>query len=533
MTARRWLTPNAPPEHRQYVRRVVIPADIAFLAPVSGALVELTFPSAWEKDGELTPEETALIFSGIYQQFLPFENPPPEWETPDDLDGTPEQPWYDDLADWIIAGFLAITFTPQAAIVYQATVPRLRVAIRTGNLGALFRVLINGVEVWTGDSYGPITDLIEEVFDMSAETVPYTVRIEHNGIGEGHGLSEAKLEVVREGALAEMVQTILRADPEGCGIQWSLDDGGTWETIDLATCITGLAQDAIQDAIDNGVIDRPGGQPPPSEPPAPGQCASWHVTLVPGARWLLPSPVNYNDTVVITGAAGGWSIGELAWYCPDGSRYLVGACSEELKTHLESDLLNPDAYHMEPVALIGETYVNVTGAPHVVTETTTEADLFITANTGLTGVPSGEISFDVELCRDSGWVYVFDFTAGEQGWTVDGLKGHYESGVGFVSDHYDFHYQLKIDYTLPAGVYVSAEWHIHNDQENNQNCNYVMGDEDTLHLGNVVSGWSDLTDTLPISAGAAYIQPFEASGQTPTFIISSVTFRGMGLNPFL
>lgn len=357
----------------------------------------------------MTPFEAADYFTIMWQQYTHNQDEPPDWETPDDLDGQPEQPWYEDLADWIIQGFLAVTFTPEAAIVYQATVPKLRVAIRTGNLGALFRVLINGVEVWTGDSYDAITDLLEHTFDMSAETEPYTVRIEHAGIGEGHGLTEAKLEVVRGEAVASMVATILRADPEGCGIQWSTDDGGTWDTIDLSTCINTIANGAIGQAIDDGLLQRPGTQPPPAPAPDPGDCSSWHVSLQPGAKWLCPSPVSYGDQITVSNAVGGWSIGELEWWCPDGKQYYLGLCTPDSQEHLESDILNPDAYHMELIGQIEGTSFPVLAAAHNVIETVVENPFYLMANTGLTGVPSGSIEFDVELCRNAaGWTHTWD-----------------------------------------------------------------------------------------------------------------------------
>src|SRR5512147_1979570 len=321
-----WLTPDTPPEDKFYFRTLRIPAASDFLGLVNGALIELALTHNYEVSGDMSAQDTADMFLTEMLTFWHNQNEPPDWEAPDDLDGEPEQPWYEDLADWIIAGFLAITFTPQAAIVYQSTVPRLRIAIRTGDLGALFRVLINGVEVWTGDSYGVNVDLIEQTFDMSAETEPYTVRIEHNGIGEGHGLSRAKLEVVRGKALAEMVATILRADPTGCGIQWSQDNGDTWETVDLADCITTLAEEAIAQAIEDGIIAQQGTQQGPQPALSPGQCQTFHVVLSANGQWICPVPVSEDDTINVANATGGWTDGTPAWYCPDGNSYGLGHC---------------------------------------------------------------------------------------------------------------------------------------------------------------------------------------------------------------
>lgn len=433
----------------------------------------------------MTPFEAADYFTVMWEQYTHILDEPPEWETPDDLDGQPEQPWYEDLADWIIQGFLAVTFTPEAAIVYQATVPKLRVAFRTGNLGALFRVLINGIEVWSGDSYAPITDLIDNVFDMSAETEPYTVRIEHNGVGPNINGTEAKLEFIRQEVVANMVATILRGDPGGCGIQWSTDDGGTWNTIDLASCITGLANDAILQAIQDGIIAPGQTQQPPQAPPATSECVTYHVRLAPGSLWHCPNPVKGWDTVTVNNAKGGWSVGELAWYCPDGKRYLAGICDESLETHVEGDPLNPGAFHMAIVGLFDDTYFDPF-TQYTIPPGTAETELFLTANTALTGTPSGEVTFDVEVCTNSApaGCYEFDFTADDGGFTVyhyPGLgwgQGEYITDEGWQGTFYVDSYYLTIltDVALGAFDWESTEVDLYNPGSSDQSISLNIQD---------------------------------------------------------
>jgi len=195
-----WLTPDAPPENKFFSRRIIIPADRDWLALVNGAIDELTKPWNFEQHGDLTPEQTAQAFADIYDSYRVNDNEPPFAEDADSLDGEPKQEWYEDLADWIIEGFLAVTFSPGAAIVYRTIVPKMRLALRSGTIGAAFRVLLNGVEILTGDSYGAIPEILEYVLDLAAEAVehglgdpPWDLRIEHDGdVGE-------KLEVVRSG----------------------------------------------------------------------------------------------------------------------------------------------------------------------------------------------------------------------------------------------------------------------------------------------------------------------------------------------
>lgn len=471
----RWLTPNAPPEHKQYTRPVKIPASLDFIAPISGALAQLTYATNWEKHGDLTPDETAAIYSGIYQEFLHFQNEPPVWETPDDIDGQPEQVWYEELSDWIIAGFLAITFTPLAALTYQSTVPKLRIAIRTGNLGALFKVLINGIEVWTGDSYSAITDLIEQTFDMSAETEPYTVRIEHNGQGI-YPTGDAKLEVVREGVLADMIQTILRADPTGCGIQWSLDNGDNWETIDLATCITDLANGAIGQAIDDGLISTPG-QQSPGTPPESLECNSYHVELRASDRWHSPIALHEGWTVEVTNVHGGWSDGTPQWNCPDGARYLLGECSEQNKSHEETDPDPTTLYHMQLIGVFGvDTDIFDPTTLYTLTSEPVD-DMFFQANDGSLSDNQGSISFDVEICNQSvnyceNFNTLFDSASDYHGWRAMttgeiGLRAYY----GGTSDDWRMVYNSGIEalygegyqagnYGIAAVYELSGECHV-------------------------------------------------------------------------
>lgn len=295
---------------------------------------------------------------------------------------------------------------------YQSTVPRLRIALRTGSIGALFKVLINGIEVWSGDSYSPIVDLIDQTFDMSAETEPYTVRIEHDGIGGGGG-SESKLEVVRGSVVADMVQTILRADPEGCGVQWSLDDGGSWDTIDLSECIGGIADDRIQQAIEDGTITGPGQQSPQS-PPLPGSCNHYTVHLDAKDIWHCPSPIKTDDNVTVTIIGGGWWDGVALepWHCADGHYYLLGACTSGTDTAPTDPM--PAEPHMQIVGHYDATFFEPLAASYTVPASVPETELFFQANDGTLSDNMGSVDFEVDVCT-GGWCKHYDFTVSDQG----------------------------------------------------------------------------------------------------------------------
>lgn len=413
-----YLTPNTPPSDKWFTRRLFIPAQNDWLALVDGALNELTKPYNWQPHGDMSVDDTVAAFDEMYQRYIVNDDEPPAWSTPNELDGEPAQPWYEALEDWIIAGFLAITFTPLAAITYQTTVPKIRVALRTGNIGALFRVLINGVEVWTGDSYAPIIDLIDNVFDNPTPGTACTVRVEHRGVGAGGG-ERAKLEYVRGDAVAAMVATILRADPGGCGVQWSTDNGGTWNTIDLATCITGLANDAITQAINDGKIAVPGGQPPAGGQPPIGGCKTFHVVLPASQQWLLPWGLGFHDTLQISNVQGTWSDGTPQWYCPEGQTFELGGCFTGGQSHQSGDVLNPGAYHMTLVMKVGDTWYP--GPVNLFTQNsgTTPLQVVIQANDGSLSDNYGQLEFDIEYCRavPVGMCQLWDFAIDNGGFT--------------------------------------------------------------------------------------------------------------------
>lgn len=458
-----FLTPDEPPSNQYVVRRLLLPADNKWTSVFDGLLYDLCLQSNWEQDGEMTPADMADWFRERYAEFTTDFKETPHSDNAGDLDGAPDEPWYEQLYDWIIEGFLAITFTPQAAIVYHATVPKLRVAFRTGDIGALFKVLINGVEVWSGDSYAPIVDVIDQVFDTSALETPYVVRIEHNGAGE-NVTGDAKLEFIRNEAIADMIQTILRADPSGCGIQWSTDDGGTWETIDLSECITGLANEAIEQAVSDGTLGGSSQQPGATDI-AQGECETYHVHLEAGKAWHCPVQIAAGYTIELENASGAWGDGGVHWFYPDGDFYVLGT-KRPGKILVSADPL-PTAYHMLPIGHYNTVYFNP-GTLYTVPSGVTASDLFIQANDTPISDNLGAIDFDLTVCNeDTRWCVQFDFADTQtpftvpyaypgQGWTV----GAYVADKGInATFHVDANYfsAYGADLALPEFVFTDVE----------------------------------------------------------------------------
>lgn len=247
------------------------------------------------------------------------------------------------------------------------------------------------------------------------------------------------------------VQTILRLSESGCGIDYSLDNGDTWIPLDLSSCIGGISDGRIQNAIDTGLIQGGVRQQSPQSAPAPGECHTYHARLAPGSLWHCPSPVAAGDTIHITNHSGGWSIGELAWYCGDGARYLVGACDAALYTHVSGDPLNPGAYHMALIGLVGSTFFDPLTTTYTIPAGLEETDFYIQANTVLTGVPSGEMSFDIEVCSGELWTHTFDFTVNNGSWYVhtesaNNPRAIYSAGVGWLEGVAQY-CQIQRDFT--------------------------------------------------------------------------------------
>lgn len=244
MTPKRWLTPDNSPPGKFLVRRLLIPADYQYIEIVNGALADLCYPHNFELHGDATPDECAEAFGAMYDEYVkPFAEPP-GWADDEDVDGTPSQPWYNDLADWIIEGFLAISGFPQAAIIYSTTIPKLRIAIQQHDLGSLIKILLNNVEMYTGDTYAPISQLVGQTLDLQGFAAannlgdpPWELRIIHDGPGEnlppGH---DGFLHVVRKRWTDEMPIQFRQDDP--CRIEYSEDDGQNWNTVaDLTLCV--------------------------------------------------------------------------------------------------------------------------------------------------------------------------------------------------------------------------------------------------------------------------------------------------------
>lgn len=66
--ARKWLTPDLPPESIGYVTRSIeVPETL--ISFVSGAFFLLTQAHNWEQEGDATPEDMEMLFLEVFENY--------------------------------------------------------------------------------------------------------------------------------------------------------------------------------------------------------------------------------------------------------------------------------------------------------------------------------------------------------------------------------------------------------------------------------------------------------------------------------
>ena len=213
--------------------------SLAWLPYVLGALSQLQLQSTWDT---ASAEDTLLAQNRATDLIDLFANPTcdvpsPYWESDEDNEGgqasalsqswygvVTSEVWYEQLADWTIAGFLAIAATPAAAITYLTYVPRFRLALRTHDIGSAVKIFLDGTEIFAGDTYSASPDVMEvDVFadDLSPDTSPHNIIIMQD--------SASSLQVIRKRLDPnELYPTNMRYDSTSGAIQTTYDGGTTW-----------------------------------------------------------------------------------------------------------------------------------------------------------------------------------------------------------------------------------------------------------------------------------------------------------------
>lgn len=183
-------TPDAMSE-QEGCRIFRFPNDPAWVQLLMGAVQQLELPYLYFQWGTLTPDEAADAWHAIIQRAVDesFENncetgvPTPYWDDVADLDDQ-EQPaaqtWYgifdgtfqETVENFAIAGFIAYSGQIGAAVSFLTLAPRFRLAWKTGDLGGIIRVIIDGADVGTVDTYSVLDGVVEQDYlgDPELET---------------------------------------------------------------------------------------------------------------------------------------------------------------------------------------------------------------------------------------------------------------------------------------------------------------------------------------------------------------------------
>lgn len=237
-----WLTPDEiDPNAGEICRHLYIPNNVHIIAAVSGALHELTLPYNWQQFGTMSPEDTAAIMDEVLWKYFHSTGCgglAPFWDDAegDDAEGDEGSPfeWYEDLADWIVTAFLATSFTPEAAIEFVTTARKLRLWFRTRDYGAIVRVLLDGLEIGTIDTYSAEPGLIEFAYDIP-EAQGFSAQSEHEHILrlEHSGTANTSATPTANGYAVEIIRKHIEwSVPRGTGRQFRLGLGGRLEYSD-------------------------------------------------------------------------------------------------------------------------------------------------------------------------------------------------------------------------------------------------------------------------------------------------------------
>jgi len=235
---------------------------------------------------------------------------------------------------------------------------------------------------------------------------------------------------------------------ESCVLEYSTDGGSTWDVAyDGAACV----REGIVDAIHDGTLSG-GSQPPAGGDGTPGVCYTYHVTLHGNDRWNSPLPVDNSDVITVSNVQGAWWNGNIGngWFCGDGESYRLGFC---LGTGHITGSGNPipSANEMRLIGNIpGESvpFFDMFNESHVVSGLGAPDDFFLQANDATLTDNQGALTFDVEICKDAGYIHLFEFSVSEQGWVVResgegswNSSGYWEAGTS----------RLVIEIDIPSG----------------------------------------------------------------------------------
>lgn len=65
-----WITPGSNAPTSRICRRILIPDDPAWIAPITGALLPLTYGYSWEQSGSVTADDAIEVYAAVLNSFI-------------------------------------------------------------------------------------------------------------------------------------------------------------------------------------------------------------------------------------------------------------------------------------------------------------------------------------------------------------------------------------------------------------------------------------------------------------------------------
>lgn len=195
-------TPDSPPVKSSY-KEPVTPAlfdpdegeqhtatfSFEWLPYVLGALSQLEMSNAWKgtpEEQELAVDRASLLKDIIYAGSTGGGIPTPYWDEAQDLDdeeSVGDQQWYgifdgtfqETVENFVIAGFIAYSGQVGAAVTFLTLAPRFRLAWKTGDLGGIIRVIIDGADTGTVDTFSATEGVLEKDYVGDPTEAEHTI----------------------------------------------------------------------------------------------------------------------------------------------------------------------------------------------------------------------------------------------------------------------------------------------------------------------------------------------------------------------
>lgn len=282
-----------------------------------------------------------------------------------------------------------------------------------------------------------------------------------------------------------------------------------------------LTSDQVKAAIAGGVVN---GAP---QPPAGGGCASYNLQITGGQLQIIPTVVNSGDTIEIVTAEGAKSeTAGAGWQCPDGSSFFAGLCLGGVYTY--------DGAAYIPATPIGKIILYLDGVyydlagPFTVPGGIANKTPMLVANYNPADAIQGDMKVQVKVCNNASapWVKSWNFALVPGPFAAkDGNRATWVAGVGWEPQAIT---QTQLTtagmITMPAGVFFDE-------------VDFTMSLGGTAELA-FFDGAAYHFDDAGVTSPHPYAHPvtagwaFEPGGYSGADVITSLTIKGHGVNPF-